>query len=621
MKRKSRKVLTWMLTAVCAVSLLTGCGSVKTDADGNQGQSHEQGQSAKNSDTVIHNNQGKSNHEPITIVSSYKDMSAFVELVHEKYPEINLEVIPYSGSNYSSYVHSQLLSGDMPDIYSTKVYAPGQMDLSDKLIDMSGYDFVGNYSEARLRDIADNGAIYMLPTYYDCLGITYNKTLLEKNGWTLPKSFRELEALAPQVEAAGYQLAVCQTQYPGYGFQYLCNILDTGFLNTIEGRLWQNDFLKGNKTISDTPEMLESMKTLDKWRDIGMLNGNGDSESDYNTWKIMAEGNTLFMLGSDNRFKESDTTDEFGLMPYLSEDGSSNAFILNVSRYIGLNKHLEDKGNEQKLEDAVHVMEVLSTVEGMKAFNSYYENAGLFPLKDYQADDENAYTDIQKELDAGYTAPFIYSGWENVIVSDGEAMVDYIRGESDLDSLIKHIDESQYLIQDNSDSVYTTITEKIDNTSCAKLTGICFAQASQADCALVSVNKWYDLGEDEELNLEGVSGELYPVPVTDEVITSVFPTGWNGTIQNVTLTGKCIKELMESGYDRNGKGEVFPYVLAAPDDFELEDDKTYTVSICGVTKEVAQEGNLTDTGISGLSAGEAFFSQFDTFSNDNIVWK
>lgn len=68
----------------------------------------------------------------------------------------------------------------------------------------------------------------MIPTYYDCIGITYNKTLLEKNGWTLPKSFKEL---APQVEAAGYQLAIDQIQYPDYGFQYLCNILDTEYLN------------------------------------------------------------------------------------------------------------------------------------------------------------------------------------------------------------------------------------------------------------------------------------------------------------------------------------------------------------------------------------------------------
>ena len=138
---------------------------------------------------------------------------------------------------------------------------------------------------------------------------------------------------------------------------------------------------------------------------------------------------------------------------------------------------------------------------------------------------------------------------------------------------------------------------------------------------MISVNKWYDLEDDEDLNLEGVSGELYPVPVTDEVITSVFPTGWSRSIQNVTLTGKRIKELMESGYDRNGKGEVFPYVFAAPEDFELEDDVEYTVSICGATEEVEKEGNLTDTGISGLSAAEAYFARFTTFSNGDIVWK
>lgn len=49
------------------------------------------------------------------------------------------------------------------------------------------------------------------------------------------------------------------------------------------------------------------------------------------------------MLGSGNVFSEEDTDDEFGLMPYLSEDGSGNAYILNVSRYIGLNKNWKRK--------------------------------------------------------------------------------------------------------------------------------------------------------------------------------------------------------------------------------------------------------------------------------------
>ena len=219
------------------------------------------------------------------------------------------------------------------------------------MIDMSGYAFTDNYAEARLREVTDNGAIYMLPMYYDCIGITYNKTLLEKHGWELPNSLRELEKLAAKVREAGCQLALDQVQFPGYGFQYFCNIMSTNYLNTPDGRKWQDRFLDGDATMADTQEMVQNMEILEKWRKIGMLNGDGDPKSDEETRRKMAEGNTLFMLGSSNIFTDEETEDEFGLMPYLSEDGTQNAFIMNVSRYIGLNKHLKDKGNEQKLED------------------------------------------------------------------------------------------------------------------------------------------------------------------------------------------------------------------------------------------------------------------------------
>lgn len=77
--------------------------------------------------------------------------------------------------------------------------------------------------------------------------------LLDEHGWTLPTSLEELEALAPQVEAAGCELALNQASLPGYGFQYFCNIMDTSYLNTLEGRKWQNDFLAGTATMKDTP--------------------------------------------------------------------------------------------------------------------------------------------------------------------------------------------------------------------------------------------------------------------------------------------------------------------------------------------------------------------------------
>lgn len=593
-----KKIQSWLLIIAGMIALFTGC-------------------TAKDFLSEMSSNNV---HEAITIQSSFRNMSAFIDAVHERYPEINLEVIPYSGANYTAYVKAQIAAGDMPDIYCTTYYTPGHDDVSDRLIDMSGYAFTDCYAEARLRDVTDDGAIYMLPMYYNCIGITYNKTLLEKHGWKLPDSLQELEKLAPKVRKAGCQLALDQVQFPEYGFQYFCNIMSTNYLNTPDGRKWQERFLDGDTTMAGTQELVKNMEILEKWRKIGMLNGSGNSKSDEETRRKMAEGNTLFMLGSSNLFKDEETEDEFGLMPYLSEDGTQNAFIMNVSRYIGLNKHLKDKGNEQKLEDALHVMEVLSTVKGMKALNQSYANTSLLPLKDYVVESEGYYADIEDKLNAGVMAPFIYDGWENLIVATGRGMLSFIRGDSGLREVVQTFDENQHLIVDNSVAAYTKVTEKLDTSACAKAIGICFAKASGADLALISKNKWYKLTKAKDLNFEGVSGALYPLPVTEQEITSILPTGWTGNIETVTLSGKRILQLAETGYDRNGDGKTFPYELVMPEKLELDEKGIYTVAICGVTEEVAEEGKLTDTGILGLTAAQEYFRQFDALALEDIVW-
>lgn len=121
-------------------------------------------------------------------------------------------------------------------------------------------------------------------------------------------------------EEAGVIFCRDQLEYPGDGFQYLCNILDTGFLSTVEGMKWQNDFINGDATVSGTPEMMESLQLLERRRNLGMLNGDGTPDEDNAT-----------------------------RMSYLSEDGNQNVFVLNVSRYVGLNKDLGE--NEKKLKD------------------------------------------------------------------------------------------------------------------------------------------------------------------------------------------------------------------------------------------------------------------------------
>lgn len=201
-------------------------------------------------------------------------------------------------------------------------------------------------------------------------------------------------------------------------------------------------------------------------------------------------------------------------------------------------------------------------------------------------------------------------------------MLAYSRKEASLTDVVQAFDQNQSRLWDNNEAIYTTVTEKIDTENCAKLMGICMAQASGADLALISTNKWYELADAEEsLNQDGVSGALYPLPVTDDIITTILPTSWHGNIQTVTLSGRQIRELLQTGYDRNENGKTFPYVPAMPEGMKLNAATTYTVAIAGVTSEVAKEGKLRDTGILGLDAARKYFSRFETFSTKDIVWE
>lgn len=606
MRKKRLIVLT--LTVSCMAMLFAGCGKGDTGKE-------EAGKSSAG------------DHEAITMNAPYRNMSTFVKLVKEKYPEINLEVIPYNGQNTSAYMKDMRKAGEMTDIYFTTYYTPGRYDDKADFVDLASYDFTGNFAQSRLREVTLDGGVYMLPMGYNALGITYNKTLLEENNWDLPTNLTEMEELKEEAEAAGYTFCIDQLQYPGFGFQYLCNIANTGYLSTIEGLQWQEAFLKGEKNVSDTPEMVEALQMVEKWRDLGILNADGTPDDDAATKKKMLEGNTLFLIGNSNdvtgeaEAEGMEKVDEFRLMPYLSEDGKQNVFMINVSRYVGLNSGLEEEGNEQELEDAMHVMELLSTQEGIEALEPTQNKSRLLPLKNATISEDSYYADVVEELNSGHTANYIYSGWEPIVVNLGEEMISYIKGDATLDEVIQCFDDNQHLITEDTATYYTTVTENLDTETCAKLVGIGYAQAVDADAALISTNPWmYDI-DAEKMNQEGVSGSLFPLPVSDEEIVSISPTGWRENIQTVTLTGKRIQELVETGYERSGNSVSFPYVLVTKEGTELEDDQTYTVVICGATDEVKEEGNIQDSGVLGLTALEDYFKQFETFSKKDVVWE
>ena len=154
MKKISRRSFLQACGVAAATAALTACGGGKAES--------------KTADA----------HEAVTFMAPYKEIEAFIEQVHSVYPEVNIEVVPYSGDNTTTCLQNMFAAGDLPDVCTLTYYDPRIDLVSDKLLDLSGYDFTDNYVESRLQDVFDNGAIYLLPSTYNCYGITYNKTCL-----------------------------------------------------------------------------------------------------------------------------------------------------------------------------------------------------------------------------------------------------------------------------------------------------------------------------------------------------------------------------------------------------------------------------------------------------------
>ncbi len=580
------KYIKCIFTVMLSVFMVCGCNSGNVEESG----------------TEKADNKG---HEPLKILST-TDIDELKELVHKKYPEINLELYPYAGKNFSRFTCDQMITGDMPDIYNTTLAWTNYPDeMQENLIDLSSYSFTDNYDPTLLGQQEINGGIYLLPSKYSVYSCAYNKTLFEKYGWEVPESFEELKELAPEIEKEGVRLSVTNTSAAGLGFQYICNLADTIDLSSVKGVQWQRDFLTGKATAEQG--FGEALEYMQEWIDLGYLQGK-DALDGKSSFEIFTEGNTAFAIGGVDRWTQNEdgTGDVYAPMPYLSKDGSNNMYITMQSKNFGLSKKLTEKGNEQKLEDALHVMEVISTTEGQNTFFNEMTTY-ISSLREWEIDPESPYVSCMDEMRNGHSAPLLYTGWESILPRIGEEGLAYINGECTKEDLL---DEINNLCNDwltNGLYVYSEVDREYNQNETARLTGKIFGDAVGADCALISMNP---LENDTNIqNPYGVNGYIMPLPLTDERIVSVIPTGWSDTIQTVTLTGSQIKEYAEKGYklETDSGAAVFPYELVVKGGKELDDNTEYKVAVCGADDEMCTSGNIQDSGVEGLKAFRDFF--------------
>lgn len=570
-------------------------------------------------------------HEPLTMITGnfvYKDLlDGFAEYA----PEVNIELVSYSGSNLTAYTRNSLKAGQIPDIYTT-TYMQNAQVMKDNLIDLSKYGFVNNYTDSMLRTVSVDGGIYLLPAFYNIFGMYYNKTVFEKYGWEVPRSFEELLELKEKCEAEGIEAFRSRMDLNGYVFAYMFGLGNTMFFNTQEGMKWKQDFLTGDADAVGTLEpVLEYMK---KWIDAGFIDakdiGNNSSNPAFmGGLAAMHLCNAYSVKSLDWSLRDDHPEygmQEYGMIPFLSEDGENNMLVSNIQRFYGLSKELEQPGNEQKLADALKFIEYISTATGSTQLGTN-GNTILSTLIGSEVSEDSFYAEVMDVVNEGQITGFVWAGWEDIINEMAEVLHEFVRGNVDIAEVCAAFDEIRDNYLENGYTYVAIPTEDLDTEDIARLTGIAQIRATGADVAIASMPDFFGFekildreGYNSMQNTKGLAGQLFAGQrIGEEEINMVRQPGKH--LCTMTMTGKEIMDLAAKGLKVfDSQAENFRYALTVKDDAELEDDASYLVVFAEEEIADLEEGAYTVLDLTPYQVLSDYFTELGTFSKADIHW-
>ena len=570
-------------------------------------------------------------HEPLTLLTAnfvYKDLlDGFAEYA----PEVNIELVSYSGSNMTAYTRNSLKAGDITDIYAT-TYMQGADAMKDNLIDLSKYGFVNNYTDAMLRGVNVDGGIYLLPAFYNIFGIYYNKTVFEKYGWEVPQSFEELLALKEKCEAEGIEAFRSRMDLNGYIFSYLFGLGNTMFFDTMEGMTWKQDFLTGKANATGTLEPV--LEYLKKWIDAGFIDQKDIGTNASNpafmgglaAMHLCNAYSVKFLDWSVRADHPEYGLQEYGIIPFLSEDGENNMLVSNIQRFYGLSKELEKPGNEQKLADALKFMEYISSAVGNMQIGTN-GNTVLSTLIGSEISDDSFYYEVKDIVDEGQITAYVWAGWEEIVNEMAEVLHEFVRGNIDIPGVCAAFDQIRDNYLANGYAYVAIPADDLDIEDIARLNGIAQIRATGADVAIMSLPAFfgYEKNKDREgynnmQNTKGIAGKLYAGQrIGTEEINMIRQSGKQ--LDTITMTGKEIKELAEKGLKLfESQTENFRYILVVKDDAELADDTTYTVVFADGEIDGLAEGSFTALEITPFQVLSDYFTELGTFGKEDIRW-
>lgn len=231
-----KKAISMMLATAMAATCLAGCGSAASSSAAASSEAvSSEATSAATSEASTGEKTFENNELNIAVFEGGYGSAYWDEIIkrfEDAYPgvTVNMQISPKIGD----IIRPQIVAGNVPDfismndndstgLISSMVKEHALMDLSD-VFEEGGIDddtplkdqvIDGLLDSAKCSPYGD-GKIYIAPFDASPMGLVYNKTLFEENGWETPVTWDDFFELGDKAKEKGIALFTYQGIYPGY---------------------------------------------------------------------------------------------------------------------------------------------------------------------------------------------------------------------------------------------------------------------------------------------------------------------------------------------------------------------------------------------------------------------
>ena len=310
---------------------------------------------------------------------------AQIAAFEEKYGcKVDVEILSSDSNEATNSIILRSSMGELPDIFRLSVGAVTlKLDPANTLVDLSGYDFVENISEAYIAAASDaEGHLYATPAdTAKVAGVFYNKAVFNELGLEIPTTWDEFLDVCVWIRD-NTDMDPVSNPFDGTAGKQIAFFNQFYYVHE-ENENWVDQYVAREMTMFDSPAWVRGLQRLEDMYELDIQNADPMSTSLEDSARAICDGTAAFVFCRTNILTSvmnvaPDKINDIGFFPLPDVDPN----VRGVATWMPTGWHMAQTCEDKEL--AALLLEYLTTPEAVDVFCATITPTGPIMLKNVE---------------------------------------------------------------------------------------------------------------------------------------------------------------------------------------------------------------------------------------------